>query len=44
MKYFGSVIASVLGLAVLVGCASSETTQRQSYAAQGRIPQPGRII
>ncbi len=44
MKYFGSMIASILGLAVLVGCASSETTQRQSYAAQERMPRPGRII
>jgi len=44
MRYFGTVIASVLGLAVLVGCASSETTQRQSYAAQERISRPGRII
>ncbi len=44
MKYFASVIASILGMAALVGCASSEITQRQSFAAQGRIPQPGRII
>ena len=44
MKYFGSVIASILGMAVLAGCASSEITQRQSYAAQEWIPQPGRII
>ena len=44
MKYFGTVIASVFGLAVLVGCASSETAQRQSYAAQEQIPRPGRII
>ena len=35
----------IFGLAVLAGCgASSETTQRQSYTAQDRIPQPGRII
>jgi hypothetical protein len=44
MKIFSSVIAGVLGLAVLVGCASSKTTQQQSYAAQERIPRPGRII
>ena len=44
MKYFGTVIASVLGLVVLVGCASSQTAQRQSYAAQEQIPRPGRII
>ncbi len=44
MKYSGSVIASILSMAVLFGCASSEITQRQSYAAQERIPRPGRII
>lgn len=44
MKYFDTVIASVLGLVVLVGCASSQTAQRQSYAAQEQIPRPGRII
>ena len=44
MKYFDTVIAGILSLAVLVGCASGETTQRQSYAAQERIPRPGRII
>ena len=44
MKYFDTVIAGILGLTVLVGCASSEITQRQSYAAQERIPRPGRII
>ncbi len=44
MKYFDTVTAGILGLAVLVGCASGETTQRQSYAAQERIPRPGRII
>ncbi len=44
MKYFDTVIASVLGLVVLMGCASSQTAQRQSYAAQEQIPRPGRII
>ncbi len=44
MRYLGTVIAGILGVAVLVGCASSEITQRQSYAAQERIPRPGRII
>ena len=44
MRHFGTVIAGMLGLAVLAGCASSETTQRQSYAAQDRMPRPGRII
>ena len=44
MRYLGKAITSILGLAVLVGCASSEITQRQSIAAQERIPRPGRII
>ena len=44
MKFFGTVIASVFGLVLLVGCASSQTVQRQSYAAQEQIPRPGRII
>ncbi len=44
MRYFGIVISSILGLAVLVGCASSEITQRQSNAAQEQIARPGRII
>ncbi len=44
MRNFGAGIAGILGLAVLVGCASSEITQRQSYAAQERMPRPGRII
>ncbi len=44
MRYFGTVIASILGLAMLVGCASSETTQRQSNAAEEQISRPGRII
>ena len=44
MKCLDAVIAGILGLTVLVGCASSEITQRQSYAAQERIPRPGRII
>jgi hypothetical protein len=44
MRKFENVIAGILGLAVLVGCASSETTQRQSLAALERIPQPSRII
>ncbi len=44
MRYFGTVIASILGLAMLVGCASSQTTQRQSNAAEERISRPGRII
>ena len=44
MRYLGTLIASILSLAVLVGCASSEITQRQSYVAQERIPRPGRII
>jgi len=34
----------MLALAALAGCASSEITQRQSYAAQEQIPRPGRII
>ncbi len=44
MKYVSSVITGIFGMAVLVGCASSEITQRQSYAAQERMPRPGRII
>ena len=44
MRYFGTVIASMLGLAVLVGCASSEIKQRQSNAAQEQVSRPGRII
>ncbi len=44
IRYLGTLIANILGLAVLVGCASSEITQRQSYAAQERIARPGRII
>ena len=44
MRKFGTAIAVILSSAVLVGCASSDITQRQSYAAQERIPRPGRII
>ncbi len=34
----------MLASAVLAGCASSEVTQRQSYAGQERLPRPERII
>jgi len=45
MKYFQKLIASFLGVGLLLGgCASSEITQRQSYAAQELLPRPGRII
>ncbi len=44
MKKHYIAIACIVGLAVLTGCASSEITQRQSYATQDRIPRPGRII
>ncbi len=44
MRKFCTAIAIILGLAALVGCASSEITQRQSNAAQEQIPRPGRII
>ena len=44
MKVSNAVMIGIFGLALLAGCASSETTQRQSYAAQDQLPRPGRII
>jgi len=44
MKIFSRTMICMLALAVLAGCASSEITQRRSYAAQDRLPRPGRII
>jgi len=44
MKFFNTSTSFILGLAFLTGCASSEITQRQSYAAQEQLPRPGRII
>ena len=44
MRFCSTLIASILGLALLGGCASSKVTQRQSNAAQERMPRPGRII
>ncbi len=43
MKAF-YLAATGLLLALTAGCASSEITQRQSFAAQERLPRPGRII
>jgi hypothetical protein len=44
MTFYSRTMICMLGLAVLAGCASSEITQRQSFAAQERMPRPGRII
>jgi len=44
MKAFGLAATWLLLVGVLAGCASSEITQRQNYAAQDRLPRPGRII
>ena len=44
MACFNRTVICMVALAALAGCASSEITQRQSYAAQERIARPGRII
>ncbi len=44
MASFRRTMICMLALAVLAGCASSEIKQRQSYAAQERLPRPGRVI
>ncbi len=44
MKAFGIAATWLLLVGVLAGCASSEITQRQNYAAQDRLPRPERII
>ncbi len=44
MTSFRRTMICMLALAVLAGCASSEIKQRQSYAAQERLPRPGRVI
>ena len=45
MKRFQNLIVGLLGFSLLLGgCASSDVTQRQSYAAQELLPRPGRII
>ena len=45
MKRFQNLLASLLGFSLLLGgCASSDITHRQSYAAQELLPRPGRII
>lgn len=44
MRVWRILLICVFGLAVLAGCASSKTTQRQSYADQERLPRPGRVI
>ena len=44
MKAFNLVATGFLLAALTTGCASSEITNRQSYAAQDRLPRPGRIV
>ncbi len=44
MTSFSRTMIGMLALAVLAASASSEITRRQSYAAQERLPRPGRII
>ncbi len=44
MKRLSLVVVSLLSLAVLAGCASSDTTAQRSYAADEEIARPGRII
>lgn len=43
MKHFGSVVALLFSLIVIVGCASTEVTERQSYEGE-KLPRPDRII
>jgi hypothetical protein len=44
MKHYSVTAIGLLLCTLIAGCASSEITQRQSYAAQDRLPRPGRII
>ncbi len=44
IKRFGLAATWLLLMAVTVGCASSEVTERRSYAGGEQIPRPGRII
>ena len=44
VKRFGLAATWLLLMVVLAGFASSTITWRQSYAAQDRLPRPGRII
>jgi len=44
MKPFVPVVTCLLCITMLAGCATSELTQRQTYAAQERFPRPDRII
>ena len=44
MTSFNRTVICMLALAMLAASASSEITRRQSYAAQERLPRPGRII
>jgi cell division septation protein DedD len=43
MNTFGSVVALLFTLVVVVGCASTEVTERQSYEGE-KLPRPDRII
>jgi len=43
MNTFGSVVALLFALTVVVGCASTEVTERHSYEG-GKLPRPDRII
>lgn len=44
MKHLGLALASLLALAVIAGCASSDVTARRSYVADEKIGRPGRIF
>ncbi len=44
MKRLSLTVVSILALAVIAGCASSDVTARRSYVGDEEIARPGRII
>ncbi len=44
MKRLSLTVVSMLALAVLAGCASSDVSARRSYVGDEEIARPGRII
>ncbi len=44
MKPIYQAVTLLIAVVIMAGCASSEVTDRRSYAGGEQIPRPGRII